>query len=86
MALRAKVYGWPNTYVFTKAMGEMLVGDLKENLSVVIIRPTIVTSTLKEPFPGWVEGIRYMSSIMLLHLTFLFMDKINLPKSKAVIC
>lgn len=82
------MYGWPNTYVFTKAMGEMLVGDLKENLSVVIIRPTIVTSTLKEPFPGWVEGIRYMSSIMLmlLHLTFLFMDKINLPKSKAVIC
>nr|TKR83366.1 hypothetical protein D5086_0000268710 [Populus alba] len=60
---RAKVYGWPNTYVFTKAMGEMLVGDLKENLSVVIIRPTIVTSTLKEPFPGWVEGIRTIDSL-----------------------
>lgn len=78
MEFRAKVYGWPNTYVFTKAMGEMLVGDLKENLSVAIIRPSIVTSTLKEPFPGWVEGIRYTSSIMLLHLTFLFvLDKIN---------
>ncbi|KAJ6927561.1 fatty acyl-CoA reductase 3-like [Populus alba x Populus x berolinensis] len=63
MALRANVYGWPNTYVFTKAMGEMLVGDLKENLSVVIIRPTIVTSTLKEPFPGWVEGIRTIDSL-----------------------
>jgi len=40
-------------------MGEMLVGQLKGNLSVVIIRPTIVTSTFKEPFPGWTEGVRY---------------------------
>ncbi|XP_065868574.1 fatty acyl-CoA reductase 3-like [Euphorbia lathyris] len=60
---RAKVYGWPNTYVFTKAMGEMVVGDLKGNLNVVIVRPTIVTSTYKEPFPGWVEGIRTIDSL-----------------------
>uniref|UniRef100_A0A803MKK6 Fatty acyl-CoA reductase n=1 Tax=Chenopodium quinoa TaxID=63459 RepID=A0A803MKK6_CHEQI len=53
---RAKHYGWPNTYVFTKAMGEMLVGQFRGNLPVVIMRPTIVCSTMKEPFPGWVEG------------------------------
>ena len=56
--IRAKMYGWPNTYVFTKAMGEMMVNDLKDNLPVIIIRPTIVTSTYNEPFPGWIEGIR----------------------------
>jgi len=44
--------------VFTKALAEMLVERLKENLSVVILRPAIVTSTLREPFPGWVEGVR----------------------------
>ena len=55
---RAKVFGWPNTYVFTKAMGEMCVGRYKENLSTVIIRPTMITSTYKEPFPGWIEGLR----------------------------
>ncbi|KAG8655121.1 hypothetical protein MANES_04G005400v8 [Manihot esculenta] len=60
---RAKVYGWPNTYVFTKAMGEMVVGHLKGNLSVVILRPTIVTSTYKEPFPGWVEGVRTIDGL-----------------------
>ncbi|KAG8387509.1 hypothetical protein BUALT_Bualt02G0028500 [Buddleja alternifolia] len=60
---RAKKYGWPNTYVFTKAMGEMLLGHLKENMPLVIIRPTIVTSTYKEPFPGWVEGIRTIDSL-----------------------
>lgn len=62
---RAKVYGWPNTYVFTKAMGEMLIGQLKENLSVVIVRPTIITSTYREPFPGWVEGIRTIDSLVV---------------------
>jgi fatty acyl-CoA reductase len=56
--IRATAYGWPNTYAFTKAMGEMLVETSKENMSVVIVRPTIVTSTYREPFPGWVEGLR----------------------------
>ncbi|KAL5830867.1 hypothetical protein ACOSQ4_016221 [Xanthoceras sorbifolium] len=60
---RAKIYGWPNTYVFTKAMGEMIIKHLKEDMSVVIIRPTIVTSTYEEPFPGWVEGIRTIDSL-----------------------
>lgn len=37
----------------------MLIETLKENVSVVIVRPTMVTSTYREPFPGWVEGVRY---------------------------
>lgn len=52
------MYGWPNTYVFTKAMGEMMVGEKRDNISLVLIRPSIITSTFKEPFPGWTEGIR----------------------------
>ncbi|KAK6119897.1 hypothetical protein DH2020_046371 [Rehmannia glutinosa] len=62
---RARKYGWPNTYVFTKAMGEMLLGHLKENMPLVIIRPTIVTSTYKEPFPGWLEGVRNIDSFIV---------------------
>ncbi|XP_052208742.1 fatty acyl-CoA reductase 3-like isoform X3 [Diospyros lotus] len=62
---RARKYGWPNTYVFTKAMGEMLLGDLKGNLPIVIIRPAIITSTFKEPFPGWVEGVRTIDSLVV---------------------
>ncbi|XP_027347465.1 fatty acyl-CoA reductase 3-like [Abrus precatorius] len=64
---RATMHGWPNTYVFTKAMGEMLVGTLKENMSIVIVRPTIVTSTYKEPFPGWVEGVRTIDSLIVAY-------------------
>ncbi|XP_038902167.1 fatty acyl-CoA reductase 3-like [Benincasa hispida] len=62
---RSKLYGWPNTYVFTKAMGEMIIGDLKDDLPLIIIRPTIVTSTYKEPFSGWVEGVRTIDSLIV---------------------
>ncbi|WJX73683.1 alcohol-forming fatty acyl-CoA reductase [Trifolium repens] len=64
---RANVYGWPNTYVFTKALGEMIVEQLKDNLSVVILRPSMVSSTLREPFPGWVEGIRTIDSLIVTY-------------------
>ncbi|KAI3924840.1 hypothetical protein MKW98_031091 [Papaver atlanticum] len=58
----ARMFGWPNVYVFTKAMGEMPIGQWRENLPIVIIRPTIVTSTIKEPFPGWVESVKTVDS------------------------
>ena len=34
------------------------LGRLKDNLPRVIVRPTVVTSTYKEPFPGWIQGFR----------------------------
>ncbi|XP_062196773.1 putative fatty acyl-CoA reductase 7 [Phragmites australis] len=62
---RAREFGWPNTYVFTKAMGEMLLGHLRGDLPVVIVRPSIITSILKEPLPGWIEGIRTIDSFII---------------------
>ncbi|KAL5231799.1 hypothetical protein ABZP36_030575 [Zizania latifolia] len=62
---RARNFGWPNTYVFTKAMGEMLLGHLRGDLPVVVVRPSIITSILKEPLPGWMEGIRTIDSVII---------------------
>ncbi|KAG6763074.1 hypothetical protein POTOM_033606 [Populus tomentosa] len=62
---RARLFGWPNTYVFTKAMGEMLLVNFKDSLPLVIIRPTMVASTYKEPFPGWIEGVRTIDSLIV---------------------
>ncbi|XP_024160388.1 alcohol-forming fatty acyl-CoA reductase isoform X2 [Rosa chinensis] len=62
---RAKLHGWPNTYVFTKAMGEVLLSHhSKNNLPFVIVRPPIVSSTYSEPFPGWVQGYRTVDSVI----------------------
>ncbi|KAK1367387.1 Fatty acyl-CoA reductase [Heracleum sosnowskyi] len=66
----AQEYGWPNTYAFTKAMGEMVVEDIKGHLPVIIIRPSVIESTLKEPFPGWIEDPvmhRMIDPFMLLY-------------------
>lgn len=81
---RARKYGWPNAYAFTKAMGEMLLGHMKgDNIPLVIIRPTIVTSTYKEPFPGWLEGVRYWftPSVPLLNTHKVFFVWCNLITS-----
>ncbi|KAK3123031.1 hypothetical protein QOZ80_8AG0622710 [Eleusine coracana subsp. coracana] len=64
---RAREFGWPNTYVFTKAMGEMLLGHLRGELPVVIFRPSIITSILKEPLPGWTEGVRTIDSVIIAY-------------------
>ncbi|KAI9107650.1 hypothetical protein K1719_021313 [Acacia pycnantha] len=61
---RANLYGWPNTYVFTKAMGGMLLSHHKDHIPLVIVRPTMLTSTYKEPFPGWIEGLRTVDAVI----------------------
>jgi len=40
----------------------------KGDIPLVIVRPTIVTSTYKEPMSGWVEGVRYHNNIWFLKL------------------
>lgn len=42
----------PNTYTFTKALAEQAVDDAKDELPLVLFRPSIVISAMKEPFPG----------------------------------
>ncbi|KAG8514038.1 Fatty acyl-CoA reductase 2 [Galemys pyrenaicus] len=41
----------PNTYTYTKALGEVVVQQESENLNIAIIRPSIVGATWQEPFP-----------------------------------
>uniref|UniRef100_A0A8I6XJH4 Fatty acyl-CoA reductase n=1 Tax=Hordeum vulgare subsp. vulgare TaxID=112509 RepID=A0A8I6XJH4_HORVV len=76
--MRAQQFGWPNTYVFTKAMGEMMLGHMRGDFPLVIIRPSIITSTLKDPLPGYMEGIRTIDSVIVGYakqtLSFFFAD------------
>lgn len=56
--IRANKFGWQDTYVFTKAMGEMMIDKMRSDVPVVIIRPSVIESTYREPFSGWMEGNR----------------------------
>ncbi|MBX5484608.1 MAG: AMP-binding protein [Myxococcaceae bacterium] len=52
---RAAHWGWPNTYTYSKSLGEQVMASTPE-LSFAIVRPTIVESAQHYPFPGWNEG------------------------------
>jgi len=52
---RAQHWGWPNTYTYTKSLGEQVIAQ-SEGLRYAIVRPSIVESALRYPFPGWNEG------------------------------
>lgn len=56
---RALSLGWPDVYTFTKALGERVAEDTwgtEHRLSIV--RPTIIESSLKHPYPGWIDGFK----------------------------
>lgn len=37
-----------------------MIDKMRGEIPVVIIRPSVIESTCKEPFPGWMEGNRYL--------------------------
>jgi len=54
---RAQHLGWPNTYTFTKSLGESILARASRELPIAVVRPSIVESSEQSPFTGWNEGI-----------------------------
>ena len=54
---RAQHLGWPNTYTFTKSLGESILARRGKDLPVAVVRPSIVESSTRSPFSGWNEGV-----------------------------
>src|SRR6266496_2276368 len=64
---RAKFWGWPNIYTYTKALGEQLVAA-ETGIVRSIVRPSIVESAKSYPFPGWNEGFTTTAPIIFMAL------------------
>jgi long-chain acyl-CoA synthetase len=54
---RAAHWGWNNTYTYAKSLGEQFLSKRRDEGKISIVRPAIVESSLRFPFPGWNEGI-----------------------------
>jgi thioester reductase-like protein len=67
---RAKRFGWPNTYTFTKSIGESLLATRGAGLPIAIARPSIVETSVHQPFRGWNEGINTSAPLSYLLGTF----------------
>jgi fatty acyl-CoA reductase len=63
---RSRALGWPDGYGLSKALGERLL-LAEEPRQVTIVRPSIIESSLHQPYPGWLEGLRVADPILLAY-------------------
>ncbi|MFV1990678.1 MAG: SDR family oxidoreductase, partial [Acidimicrobiales bacterium] len=62
---RASSLGWPDVYTYSKALGETALIELRGNIPVTVVRPSIIESALLEPYPGWIRGFRMAEPIII---------------------
>ncbi len=65
---RAERWGWVNTYTYSKSLAEQLLAR-RTRVRSTIVRPAIVESARRFPFPGWVEGGRTAAPLVLMALS-----------------
>jgi hypothetical protein len=67
---RAREFGWPNTYTFTKSLAESLLVRRGGGLPMAVVRPSIVETSTHDPFKGWNEGVNTSAPMSYLLGTF----------------
>ena len=63
---RALSWGWPNTYSYTKSLGEQLVFAARDSIVATVVRPSIIESALSDPLPGWNQGVNTSAPLTYL--------------------
>jgi alcohol-forming fatty acyl-CoA reductase len=77
---RAASVGWPDAYAYTKALGEQALTDIKGNVPVSIVRPSIIESAWAEPFPGWIRGFRMAEPVIISYARGLLREFPGVPE------
>jgi alcohol-forming fatty acyl-CoA reductase len=66
---RARALGWPDSYTFSKALGERALEESATSASgplpLSIVRPSIIESALALPYPGWSDGFKMSGPLIL---------------------
>lgn len=57
--------GQPNNYILTNAVIESLLLDERGQLPLAIVRPSIITASWKDPFPGWTDNYNSCTGIIV---------------------
>jgi long-chain acyl-CoA synthetase len=61
----ARKRGWNDTYTYTKALGEQVVALNRGDRPTTILRPSVIESSLSEPSPGWLDGLRMADPLIV---------------------
>ncbi|XP_049522438.1 fatty acyl-CoA reductase 1 [Dermacentor silvarum] len=59
------LFGLPNTYTLTKRVAESLLLEERGDIPVAIVRPSIVSASIREPLPGWVDNYNGCTGIIV---------------------
>lgn len=80
---RARSVGWTDVYTFTKALGERVAeqewAEAGHRLSIV--RPSIIESALRHPFPGWIDGFKVADPLIMAYAKGALPEFPGLPDS-----
>ena len=77
---RASSLGWPDAYTYTKALGEGALTEMKGDVPVNIVRPSIIESALLEPRPGWIRGFRMAEPVIISYARGLLKEFPGVPE------
>lgn len=77
---RASSLGFPDSYAYTKALGEVALAETRGDLPVSTVRPAIIESALAEPFPGWIRGFRMAEPIIISYARGLLKEFPGVPE------
>lgn len=66
---RAQSVGWTDIYTFTKAMAEQVAEELWAGSGhrVSFVRPSIIESAMKKPYPGWIDGYKVADPLIMAY-------------------
>ena len=66
---RAQSVGWTDIYTFTKAMAERAAEEMWADAGhrVSFVRPSIIESALRHPYPGWIDGYKVADPLIMAY-------------------
>jgi len=65
---RSRALGFTDAYALSKAAAERLLAAEPPG-PLTIVRPTVIESALRDPFPGWLEGLKVADPVILAYAT-----------------
>ncbi|SNS94279.1 SDR family oxidoreductase [Actinacidiphila glaucinigra] len=80
---RAQSLGWTDVYTLTKALAERAAEDLwgEAGHRLSVVRPAIIESALRHPFPGWIDGFKVADPLIFAYGRGQLPDFPGLPDS-----
>ncbi|MBV9447348.1 MAG: HAD-IB family hydrolase [Streptosporangiaceae bacterium] len=80
---RARSLGWPDVYTLTKALGERVAEQRWAHTGrpLSVVRPAIVESALRHPYPGWIDGFKMADPLIIAYGRGVLREFPGLPDS-----